>query len=195
MAYTNEEYLVTVSGRIPSGEIWSNTWAILRIDTGVAVQTGVNQIRGFYNDLIARLSNDWHADAAHVRNLGTGVSFDATWESFAGTLTSDNLPTECAIRVSLNDLAGHNGGPFIAGSTIANVNPDGTIASSVTAVFIGAIDALASALLANGFQLRLNRPSVSQTVAPLQAKVGVVFDVIRKRRNAINESYVTASLA
>lgn len=194
MAYTDEEYLVTVNGRIADGEIWANVWCILRTDDTKAVQVGVNQIRGFYNDLIASLSNDWHADSAHVRNLGTGVSFAASWETFAGEAGADNLPTECALRLSLSDLAGHNGGPYLSGFTVANLEGAGKAAIGTQTAIVGAVDALASGLLANGFQLRLNRPSVSQTVAPLQAKVGRTYDVIRKRRNQSDESYSTVSL-
>jgi hypothetical protein len=194
MPYTANEYLIVVTGRLQGPEVWSNTWAVLDVGAATPTSSAVAQVRGFYNDIIGEFSNEWHADAASVKQLSTGISSPATWETFAGSDAGDDLPSECAIRVSLDDQQGHRGGPFLGGFTTNALASDGRVAAATVTVIAGALDALASGLVSNGYQLRINRPTVSQTVVALRGRVGTVYDVIRKRRNNIAESYTSVDL-
>lgn len=194
MAYTANEFLVVIEGTLQSSEVWSNTWAVLDTVGGQSRQDAVDSFHQMYVDLKADLSNDWNALTATTRELLGNTSTPRAFEDIVGVRTGDNLPTECAVRISLNDQNGHNGGPFIGGFTVNVINSDGTLASTQQTNFSGAVQNLVANLDADQFSLRINRPSVSTTVQALQVKTGKTFDVIRRRRNAVLESYVVGSL-
>jgi hypothetical protein len=194
VAYTANEYKIVVAGTVGTYEAWSNDWCVLDVGATDPIATAVAQVRGFYNDLTADLHTSWHAASVHTYNLSSGAATTPTWTSFAGANVSPILPTQVAVRVSLDDLIGHHGGPFIPGYTNASLSSIGTFDTAFRGRLLGAVEGLASGLLANGFQLRINRPSVGSTVAALQARVGTRFDVIRKRSDNTPESYASALL-
>lgn len=194
MAYTANEFLVIVEGTIASSEIWSNTWCVLDTVGGQDRQVAVNIVHSFYNAILGALSDQCIGLTATTRELSTSVSTPRAWDDTPGSLSADLLPTECAVRVSLNDRNNHRGGPFLCGFTISSVESDGRLLELHQVLLADEVQDLAQNLLGLGWQLRINRPSVGNTVVALEGKVGEVFDVIRKRRNDIPESYLVRDL-
>lgn len=194
MAYTSNEFLVVIDGALPSGEVWSNTWCVLDTVGGQDRQQAVDHFHQAYAGFNDTLSNDWTALNCTTVELSTGLGTVRDWETVTGQLTDENLPTECAIRISLTDLAGHNGGPFMAGWTAASLTVNGLLSSTAQTNLTGNLEGLNDLLQGDDFTLRINRPTVESTVPALRGRVGVVFDVIRRRRSAIPENYSSVSL-
>lgn len=194
MAYFDGEYLLTVRGNLPSGEVWANTWCVYDSSNTLDPQQALDHLRQMYLDISADLSNDWNAASASIKNLFTGVTFPGSWTTVTGTETSDNLPTECAVRLSFDDGQGANGGPFICGFVEDALHSTGILLTTVQGTLVDGIEALNLNLGTDGWSLHIHRPSVTSTVPVVHAKVGRVFDVIRRRRSAIAEDYAFAVL-
>lgn len=195
MAYTDDEYKATVHGVVGDSELWVNTWSFLNITEADPVFRIVQKLRQFYDDLLEIMCDQWQVTGITVRNLGTEVSSDPTYEEQVGASGNDLLPTQLAVRVSLDDLIGHRGGPFLSGWQTGSVTTNGLLEPSHQAIVSTAVDDLAQALEDNGMQLRIDRPTALTTVGALRSKVGQRFDVIRKRSNDTPESYIVADLS
>lgn len=195
MAYTDDEYRVTIRGTVGPAEEWANTWSFLDVSSDDAIADAVTRFHTFYGALLEIQSTSYHVLTCAIKNLGTGVTVFPIWEDQVGTNGAQLLPTQLAVRVSLDDNAGHRGGPFLCGFTEGNNADNGLLSSTHQTLIAGAVDSLAANLVTDGLQLRIDRPSVAGTVVALQCRVGQRFDVIRKRGNDTVESYVAASLA
>jgi hypothetical protein len=148
----------------------------------------------FYSDIASVLANDTTITTVLIKELSTGVSIPAAFEDITGGSASDLLPTSLAIRVSLDNQLGVNGGPYLAGFSTAALTTTGRLSSTVRTTLLGATDALASSLVTRGYQLRIDRPSVLTTVVAAQARIGERFDVIRRRTNDTPENYASTDL-
>lgn len=194
MAYNTNEFQVIAQGSLGGVERWSNTWTFLELSGFTSRQATADQVRALYAQLVARFHTSWDADGAIIRDLNTGNGEPADWEVVAGTGSTNLAPTQLATRISLDNLAGVRGGPFLSGYTISAIGAGGIVAGGVVTDLIDAVDTLASAGLNEGYQMRIDRPSVETTVAALRARVGARFDVIRSRANDTQESYTSTTL-
>lgn len=193
MAYTVNEYRIQIRGSFTGGEIWNHTWAVLDVTGGQDINDAGAIFNLFYEDLAAfsQFSTDWSAVGATAKNLNTGVTTELTWSLETGVGTSSPLPPQLAIRVSLTGTGPVHGGPFINGWASAALDASGQLDPSGVTNLITALETLTSSLTGAGFALRIDRPTVDQTVGVVQGRIGERFDVIRKRANALPEAYVT----
>ena len=190
MAYTNNEYRVQVRGSLANGtESFINTWTVLDVTTGQDVNELAAIFRDFYIAAAALEMSSWTTIiGARAKNLGTGLVTDlAPFVAVDGDDLADPMPTQIGVRVSLTGPAGLNGGPFIPGWS-KNAGDEFGLFSHASQLATAAHD-LCTDLVAAGWQLRIDRPTLSQTVAVLSGRVGKRFDVIRKRANDIVEGY------
>lgn len=194
MAYVAGDFLVEVRGTTTGGEIWSNTWGFTGVTTSTEEQDVVTALHSFYNDMAAVCSNEWTAQVATGRNLFANTSDDYDFEEIVGTLTGNNLPSQCAIRVSLTAEGNVQGGPFLTGFTVAALDASGLIASGTSSVIVTEVDELNTLVLAAGGFLAIHRPTVLSMSTVTKARVGQRFDIIRKRANDILEAYTVVSL-
>src|SRR6185312_13059763 len=161
MAYAAGDYKLVIRGTFDNGETWSNTWAFHQ-STPHTLQDDIDAFHDFYTAVYALLngiSDNTHATTATVKDLDTDELTDMVWNDVTGSQASSLLPTECAIRVTLN--AGQsNGGPFFAGWSTDSVDADGNLTSTLQGNFADAVEDLVTALNALDSVLMLDKPSV-----------------------------------
>jgi len=193
MAYDTDMYAIRIDGTLPGGETFSNTWTVDGTAGTPDVQDAIDDLHDFYTDLAAAA---WTAQvsavSAHWRKLNGTTHGDGSWTPITGANAGPNLPTECALRVSLTGIDGSRGGPFLAGFRAGDLDTNGT--SAIASDIKDLVVALNTALTGHDFQLSIDKPTSSSVVAAAQVRVGEVFDVIRRRRNDLPENYATASL-
>lgn len=195
MPYTNDQYRVTVEGNLGSGETFSNTWTFIDDTTGQDVQNAVDLLHDFYGTWDQWIDNSASATMARARNLGTNVETIMGWTAVPGTNTNELLPTQLAVRVSLNTASGLNGGPFLAGWSSQTVTTGGLCITDVQDDVLAGMEALNAALQSAGWRIGIDRPTVPQVSPATRVRIGRRFDVIRKRANDLSESYVSADIS
>lgn len=187
MAYTAGDYAITVVGNLPGGEVFANRWCVSRTDPGADPQDAVAALRDFYLVWSNACNEDWEATGADVRDLAAEVSFGGTWATVPGQEDTNNpLPDEVAVRISFKAGAA-NGGPYMCGLSVAHVDPTGNLAAGSRTAFAAGLSNLIDDLVAADFVLALDTKGSLETVT--QIRLGQVFDVIRRRRNKLSESY------
>lgn len=190
MAYTVNEYRVTVRGALDTGEIWNNVWTVLDTVGGQSVTELAAPFHAFYESVFATsISSEASHTGATVKNLNTNVVTELVWEGGVGDDLANLMPTQCAIRVSLSGTGGSRGGPFLAGWSKNAVEQGGFLVGAEQALLIGAAETLFEALEALGWTLRIDKPSTATTTQVTQIRIGQRFDVIRKRAGELAESY------
>lgn len=195
MAYTAGDLLITVRGNLAPAEIWTNTWAFKVSGGAPDWPAVVDALEVFYGALASTwFPNEYTAVGATVKALDTGISTEATWALITGVNAQDILPTQLAVRVSLSDDAGHQGGPFLAGWSKQASAEDGVIDTGVVTDIIDGMDTLNTAVVAADFVIGIHRPTTLTVVEATQARVGQRFDVIRKRSNNNAEAYASTVL-
>lgn len=195
MAYTNNEYRITVRGTLGTGEIFNNVWSVLDVVGGQSIAEVGPLFHAFYTDVAAEeLSSHCDIVGATAKNLGTLVQSEFSWENISGSDLDNMLPSQCAVRVSLTGPGGTHGGPFLAGFSINAVNDQGLLDPGHADALVAATVTLAEDLVTAGWALRIDRPSIASTVVASTVRVGERIDVIRKRANELSESYTVASL-
>lgn len=190
MAYSPEDHSVVVRGNLPGGEVWANTWAY-----DAATLTGDHQdvadaFHQLYEDLAAVMTDPWTASQVSVRNLSSGDEVPVSWANIIAGLTNDAIPPECALRISLRAAGSVRGGPFISGWSIQVLDPAGNIDDPNRDIVVAAFTTFFATLAALDVFLSINRPTLEVLAHVVDARVGQVFDVIRRRRNSLNEDYV-----
>lgn len=195
MAYVAGDFRFRVSGTFDNGESWVNTWAFRNIADGTLREATVSDLHAFYAAaFLASVSSHTHAVACTSKNLFTGSTIEEDWESISGDDLADLLPTQCAVRISLNSQSGVNGGPFLAGFSVNAVDENGDLVVGERTVLTSALGGLAESELSGGRQLGIERATVPEVVVASRGRVGTRFDVIRKRANDRAESYSTVDL-
>jgi len=198
MAYSANDNLVQVEGSLPDGEVWSNSWAVKATPGTTDFDDVEAAFHDFYDTLATGAApvfgNLWTATKYTRRHPSDSTVFQPSWVTITGTNANDFLPSECAVRVSLDDGATHNGGPFLAGFTVDAVTATGLFKLAYQNVVADAVEQLGIDLNATAADLALHRPTVPSVVEVTTAKVGQVFDVIRRRRNDLPEAYVVKAL-
>lgn len=199
MAYTSENDIVIVRGGLPSGEVWANTWSLIVDPDTVDYVAVKDAFHALYDEMATGVApifgEEWSATSYTRRHPSTGFVETPAWSLIEGANANDHLPTECAIRVSINDAEGGRGGPFLAGFTVDTVTADGLFKGAYQNVIHDALQALVTDLADANAAVGLNHPTSETITLAAQARVGQVFDVIRRRRSDIAENYVSVALA
>ena len=195
MAYSAGDILLIAEGGLPSNEVWANTWAV-RLGTA-DYQDAADAVAGFYNstDIDDIMHTGWSFTSLTVRDLfnQTSPAVSFTPNTAGGENSTDPLPTECAIRVSLSSLQ-QRGGPFLGGFTAFSLATNGQLVGASRDNIVDAVEAMAAALDTAGGELALHLPTSQLVVSLVSARVGSTFDVIRRRRNNVPENYAMATL-
>lgn len=199
MAYASSDDLITVRGSLPSGEVWANSWATICDPDTVDYVALKDAFHNFYDELATGTApifgEEWSATSYSRRHPSTGFVETPAWSLITGDNANDHLPTECAIRISINDGEGGRGGPFLAGFVVEGVTADGLFKGAYQNVIHDALQALVTDLADANAAVGLNHPTSETVTLAAQARVGQVFDVIRRRRSDISENYVSVTLA
>lgn len=195
MAYTSDEWELVIRGMTGPSEEWANVWCFSGTTDLGEVQDVVDAFHAFHSAIGEIQSAQYTATQARVRNLLSGAIPVVSWATVTGGSSSQLLPTQLAIRLSLDDGAGHRGGPFLGGWQEGNNADNGLFQTTHRDLVADAVEDLAGAIVTAGGLLALNRPSVGTTVGVLHARVGRRFDVIRKRSNDTPEEYATRLVA
>lgn len=192
MAYSEGDILVTVRGSIGPSEQWLNTWAFAPNAGTPVVADVVDDLHAMYAALAAEwFPVEFTAVGATVRYLFDSISEEAAWTTITGANVQDMLPSQLAVRASLNDNAGVNGGPFITGWSKQAAAEDGLLDSGAQTDLADAVEGLANAVQVSDYNLALHRPTVPAVNPVTRVRVGQRFDVIRKRGNDTPEAYDT----
>lgn len=195
MAYVAGDYRFTVQGTLGSGEQWINRWAVRDVVGPTERGEVVSALHAMYTDIyLLHISSSAKAVSCQSKNLFTDTVTEEAWEDITGDDLSTLLPTQCAIRASLNSQTGVNGGPFIAGWSDNAVATGGLLEVADQTGLLAAVSGFADALLADDMTLCIERPTTEELVTADRARVGLRFDVIRKRANDLAESYAVADL-
>lgn len=196
VAYVAGDYRFIISGNLDNGEIWSNTWASRGITNSTERDACIPAFHSFYEAVYAdKISSHCHAVRCVSRNLFTDEVVEQAWVTIDGDDLADLLPTQCAVRVSLNSQDGHSGGPFIAGWSVNAAQEDGLLEPFSATVVADAMDDLANDLrTAGAFGLGVDSIKDSVVYQVDRGRVGQRFDVIRKRANDLAESYAVRFL-
>jgi hypothetical protein len=194
VAYADGDVLFTVEGNLPGGEVWANVWA----KTGGPAAA----LEGLTADLVAFYENQeddrhtgWTVERVTAKDLFSGDIVEQTITPFNGNdSTNAPLPVSTAVRVSLSALGGVRGGPFLSGYTAGALSAVGQLDITYRNRLVTELDALDESWNAlDGSQVGIHRPTTETVVAVTTARVGLVFDVIRGRRNALAESYAVVT--
>lgn len=194
MAYAITHYRVQVRGALDAGETWSNTWAVIDTLGGQDPTDLAAFFHDLYDGMKAARSQEWTATNAFVKNLGSGLLQTLPFATVTGEQSADALPTECAIRLSLSDNEGRRGGPFLAGFTSAALAADGTYDTGARATLATLVNDFFNDLNTSDWAIGLDSPTDVTVVPVAVARIGQVFDVIRRRRNDIPESYLDVTV-
>lgn len=191
MPYADTEWAVIISGELPAGEVWANRWTIAETDVGADLLAAAGAFHAVYASWAGVCDSDWKANNISFRNLVNGGVVQPAWVQIVGEEgDSSPLPTECALRVSLSAMPNRKGGPYFCGVSTDHVDNSGQMAAVSLVGFVSALEALFDDLVAADFALRLDSPSDTETKEISACRVGRTFDVIRRRRNQIPESYI-----
>lgn len=192
MAYDGNMWQVQVRGSLSGGEEWANTWTFHRFDPDAEIQDVIDALHTFYAAIASALwTSQSAALSASWRQLNGVSSGDGAWTTITGSAGGSSLPTECALRLSFSDGAGHRGGPYLAGFRAGDLATDGTFVSGSADVILDALDDMLTTIHAAFWDLSIDRATAETTVDVTLAKVGLVFDVQRRRRNELPENAVT----
>lgn len=194
MAYSAFDFQVIVNGHLPGSEVWANTWTFDNMSGTGDRDDAVADLHQFYTDIKGLWNTGVGADSATIYDLSDSIGSPGTWTAIVGTSANATLPQEVAIRVSLTDLEGVHGGPFLPATNVATVAATGILATASQTTLATALTNLNANLDGHDLQLRIDRPSVETTVEARQGRIGLVFDVIRRRRNNLNEAYAVVTL-
>jgi hypothetical protein len=185
---------VIIEGNLPGSEVWSNRWTVQETDVASDINDALVAFHTLYAAWSGLMVDDWNVVRIAGRNLATGLVVDYSFVPIDGGSSTDPLPTECAIRISLTGTGGRHGGPFIAGFSSTFTDGQGQLDSTNATAMRNGLNALVTDLAAADFVLRMDSPTTTQTVALTQARLGRTFDVIRKRRNNVAEAYLPVTL-
>lgn len=195
MAYTAGDILVQVRGSLAPAESWVNSWSFSPDGGSPNAQACVDALHLFYATLAGTwLPAEFTAVGATIKQLSTGITSEADWTTVTGVNAQDILPTQLAIRVSLNTAQGANGGPFIPGWSKQASAEDGVIDAGVVADLETALETLNTDVLAADYHIGLHRPTILEVDVAARARIGQRFDVIRRRANDQAEAYVSVPL-
>jgi hypothetical protein len=191
--YVDVEWAVTVEGNLPSGEVWANRWTVIETDPASDIEDATTPFRTFYVAWSQICANEWNATGITLRNLVNGIVHTPTWAIVNGDNATDNpLPPEVAVRVSITGTGARHGGPFLCGLAVPSCDIDGQFNATDQTGITNALSNLMSDLVAVDLALRLDSPSDTQTIGITNVRLGRTFDVIRRRRNKIAESFSNA---
>jgi len=196
MAYTVDDWRFTCEGMVGPSERWSNTWTFNDTAGTGDPEDVAAHLRTFYNDLHSFWSTAWTLTTIRYRNLVTNVDTISSAAAITGSAGTDMLPSQLAVRVSLNTASGVNGGPFLGGWTVASVDAsnDGSFIDTQQADVATALTNLNNNVTSDDWAIALDRPTVPEVSACNRGRVGKRFDVIRKRSNDTPEVYETVDL-
>lgn len=191
MAYDIDDFRIVVAGDLAGSEVWANTWSV----TGTGTPQSLSDaFHAFYTGIFDACANTSVAASFTLTQRVGNVPISATWSPIPGDdSVNPALPNEVALRVSLSGDNGVQGGPFLCGFSSAVLNDSGNLDSTIRTGFIGALTSLRDDLAAADWALAINKATTAVHVAVDTARLGSVFDVIRRRRNRLSESYVSVN--
>lgn len=191
MPWSNESYQVTCTGELPGDDEFSNTWSFNKADPGADIADLEAGLIGFYSAIEDRLSPEWILTNMRIKNLGTGVYVDQPQAALAGTAVGDPLPPQCAVRVSLKAPPNINGGPFLAGFATDALDSNGQVLAAAADDIADQVVIMQNNLAGNDWLLGIARPSLEQIATATLVRVGLRWDVIRRRASDQAEFYDT----
>lgn len=153
-----DSLLATVRGSY-QGEEWNNVIGITSATPFLLDQTVVNEIadviRTAYASAAAAFHTAWTLTDISIADLRTATSpaWDSDVVDLAGSATGDAMSPNIAVCVShQTGFRGrsYRGRTYLTGIPVSTMGPDGTIASSRAALFVG--------IFAN---MRLNLPDIT----------------------------------
>lgn len=195
MPYIDTEWAVLLEGTLPSDEVWANRWTVQESVVDPDEAALVTAFRVLYISWAGVCNVGWTCSKITLRNLVNGEIRQPTFALIDGDEElADPLPTECAIRISLTAGAGHRGGPFLAGVAADALDSDGRMAAASLTGFIDALEQFFVDVEAAGYTVRLDSPTTTSTRALTSCRIGRTFDVIRRRRNQVPESFTSIPL-
>lgn len=195
MAYSAFHFKINITGMAGPSEQWSNDWAVIDFEeTPGDVDDVVQALHDAYDAWTIWQGDEYTAVAARSTQLLTGIQVEHSWATITGVSTQDILPTQLALRASLNTTAGVNGGPFLAGWSKQASGSDGLVVTTVQQDVVDEVVTLQTAIGLAGWRLGIHRPTLEIVVPAVRVRSGQRFDVIRKRGNDTPENYVIATL-
>lgn len=196
MAYTADDWRFIIEGMVGPSEAFSNTWAFTDVASTGDPQDIANHLNQFYLDLAGLWSPAIKVNTCRYRNLSTTVETVASFTPVVGSASSDMLPSQCAMRVSLNSALGKNGGPFLPAFCIAEVSSadDGLLPTATQTTITTALTNLNNNVTSDDWVIGIDRPTVPEVVNAARGRIGRRYDVIRKRSNDTPEAYSTVAL-
>lgn len=196
MAYSVGDTMIIVRGGTALTEEWANTWCVN--NPSAPVQDVVDLFHQFYDDLMTAAANRYSvrttASQVRVRSLFTNSDIPATWSLLTGTGGDSDLPSECAIRVSIGAIPNRHGGPFLPAPNISVLTTDGLVDAGTRLALIALLQTLVDDLFAMDVTLRLNSPGDAVLHLATSVRVGQVFDAIRSRRADLAENYSAVTM-
>jgi len=193
LGYVAGDTLVVINGNLPDGEVWANTWAAHHAPVVEAedYQALADAFHGFYTGYFDIMVNESNAANCTMRALDTGAPVSPSWTTIPGDATTEScLPTEVALRISLQAAPRFRGGPYLPSPNVSVVDESGQLDDTVRAAVVSAFETLLEDLETAEWALHINRTSVEGLAVVTGARIGKTFDVIRRRRNDVAESYV-----
>jgi hypothetical protein len=195
LAYAAGDQGVTLIGSALAGsEVFNITFAVEGITFDYT-----SDLEQLMTDLSAVMSTQYEFTDARITVLNSDTVIDLPLgDPIVGQDSSGPLPPQCAMRVSLKtNTPGRSGrgGFFLPGlckggiSTTTARFGSGTISTVATA-----ISDFSNALQASGGALALNSRTLVRCDTVTSARIGDVVDTIRRRRDAMVESYSSISL-
>lgn len=198
MAYNDGDYLFTVRGTMAGSEEFSNTWACKSVDQGTNLTAVVDALNTFYDTLATGATPIWNDETVisslRAQDLFVGEDVPVVWNSITGNSNTVLMPTECSLRISLSGGGRHRGGPFLPPMRSASLDKDGRVLTGYQSAVADALVGLLNDVDAAGAQVALHAPSLTAVVDLTSAKVGRVFDAIRRRRNELPEDYLAVAI-
>lgn len=191
VAYSAGDTLIVVRGNLGTSEQFTNTWAVRRTDPGADIADVGTALHTLYAAIAVNGQSSFcETVGASWRDLQAAEVGDFTWASIDGDDLDDLLPTECAIRVSLTASDRTRGGCFLAGMSVNSVENDGRFLASFAANIVDAVDTFRASLVSADWDLGIHSPTTETVKQAASARIGLVFDVIRRRRDNLAEAFV-----
>lgn len=193
--YIATDFQVRVEGTVAGVESWANTWSFKDDGPGSDIQDVASALNAFYADIADPWwTTDVFATNASYRRLDGGAHGDLVFPEVQGATSTNLLPTECALRLTLSTAGGNHGGPFLAGFAQNGLEEDGTALVGLQGAISDALEQLNTDVLAAGWLIGLDSPTQETVLTATQGRVGRVFDVQRRRRNQLPENYAVTVL-
>lgn len=192
--YVPQDYSIRVEGTLVDAESFANTWCVIDQVSGADIDDAIAAFHAFYDSLSFMWPASTHVVNAHWRRLDGFAFGDGAWSTIDGTGAGNSLPTECAVRVSLSAPLGTRGGPFLPATRTGEVVADGGLESGTQGLIVTALGDLDTALQAADWKLGIDQSSSETTAQATVARVGRIFDVIRRRRNNLPEAYASVAI-